>query len=412
MHVSLKTAAEDTADNTVKKSIPTFNVDPNAIVVVPGFNGRPIEREHVEVLKAAWRAGKEQGYNPLPPLTLRLVNGEKRLIDGEHRLTAYLELIAEGEPIERVPCSEFKGDDKQALLYMLGANSGMGWTMSQLGAKYAEAVNMYGLSFGEVATARGRSVQHVKDCIRITEQPGEITDAINAGHIAPAQALKLVKSQGSTEAAKTITRATKAIAEGVKAPKGGKVTQKVLDSLGDSKVSEMLARGKEAKTHLAAMLESPAFDRSTKDAIRKVIKVTGEPFTEPVAVDMVGEYLLKMADNCNNLVSEAAKLLIKATSGQFIPSNQTEDAKNYAHMSWLTDMSTSHNRTRAAAAHWFLAVMSASRSDREVAPPPSLLSLEDAIKSEIDSKNAINAESLCPEHIALIAYLRTGKVPQ
>lgn len=407
-HSSLKAAAEDKEYDDIKKSLPTFNVRPAAIVVVPGFNGRPIDRDHVETLKQAWRSGKSAGYNPLPEMTLRMVGGVPTLIDGEHRLTAYLELIAEGEPIERVPCKEFKGNEKQAMLYMLGANSGMGWTMPQLGAKYAEAVNMYGLSYGEVAAVRGKSVQHIKDCIRLTEQPESIREAISDGHIAPAQALKLVKQQGSEEAAKTIKAASKAISEGVKAPKG-KITQKVIDGLGDSKVVELLARGKEAKAHLSTMLESPAFDRSTKEAIRKVIKATGEPLPSPR--DQVGEFLLTMAENCNDLVSDAAKLLIKASSGQFIPSNATEESKNYGHMTWLADMADSHrNPVRVAAAHWFMAVLSQTRKDREIAPPPSIMALSDAIQAEIDSGAAVNAESMCPEHMGLIGYLRTGRV--
>ncbi len=407
-HTSLKSAAEDKEFDAIKKSIPTFNVSPVIIVVVPNFNGRPIDRDHVETLKQAWRAGKVQGYNPLPEMTVRMRNGVPELIDGEHRLTAYLELIADGEPIERVPCKEFKGDDKQALLYMLGANSGMGWTMLQLGAKYAEAVNMYGLSYGEVAAVRGKSIQHIKDCIRLTEQTADITDAIKDGHIAPAQALKLVKSEGSAKASETIKQATKAIAAGVKAGKG-KITQKVIDGLGDSKVQELLARGKNAKAHLSTMLESPAFDRSTKEAIRKVIKATGEPVPPPR--DHVGEFLLAQAENCNDMVRDAAKVLVKSSSGQFIPSNQTEEAKNYAHMSWLSDMAANHkNPVRVAAAHWFLAVLSQTRQDREIAPPPSIMTLADAIQAEIDSAGAVNAESMCPEHMGLVAYLRTGRV--
>lgn len=423
-YASLKSAAEDKNNIDIAKSVPTFGVNPKSIAVIPGFNGRPISRAHVEVLKAAWRAGKVSNppYNPLPELTLRMVGGKQTLLDGEHRLTAYLELIAEGEPIERVPAKEFKGTDKQATLYMLGANSGMGWTQPQLGIKYAELVNMFGMTYAEVAAERGMSTQHVKDCIRLTEQPEEIKDAINTGAISPSLALKLVKSEGAEKAAETIKQAAAAVAApkpGIKAPKGGGITQKVIDRVARAGAEEGAERNKMIKDGLSAMHESPSFDRVVKDAIRTVMRAIGGRMPSDVvrapSIDHVGEYLREQALNCNDMVQHAAKLLIKARNKEFIPANSSPGAKWYGHVTWLQDLagdSTKHP-VRGAAARWFLAVLDLTRDgqQREVAPPPSLLGLAEAIQAEIDSGGAVNAESMCPEHAALVAYLRTGVKP-
>src|SRR6185295_1770576 len=165
----------------VTKSLPTFMVDPRMIVVVPGFNGRPIDPVQVQQMKQAWRAGKARvpAYNPLPEMILRVVDGALTLVAGQHRLTAYLELIAEGEDIARVQCKEFKGSDKEAILCSLAENSGKPWEMAQLGEKYAVLVNSCGMSYAEVAAERGMSPQHVKDCIRLIEQPEALREFVN-----------------------------------------------------------------------------------------------------------------------------------------------------------------------------------------------------------------------------------------
>lgn len=416
-HVSLKTAAEDKEFAAVVKSLPTFGVAPSAITVVPGFNGRPIDPAHVQVLKAAWRAGKAQTppHNPLGELTLRVVGGVLALLDGEHRLNAYNELIAEGEPIERVPCKEYKGDDKGALLLMLGANSGKGWEMHQLGVKYAEAVNIFGMTYSEVAAVRGMSVQHVKDCIRLVEQPEALTQAVAAGDISASQAMKLVKSTGSGEAAAEVIKQAKAHTSttGVKA---GKITQKVLDKAGRSVMDERAGNAKQCKLHLQAMLESPSFTREQKDAMRIVVKAIGGRVAPAVAevapIDHVGEFLTEMTLNSNDMVRSSAELIVKHRAGHYIPANGSEGAKYYGHMCWLQDMAANRiNRTRATAAAWFLAAFDATRQGRDaedIAPPPSMLTIDAAIAMERDSEGQVNAESMCPEHAVLISWLRAG----
>lgn len=415
-HVSLKTAAEDKAFAAVTKSLPTFMVAPTAISVVPGFNGRPIDPEHVQVLKAAWRSGKAQTppFNPLGELTLRVIGGVLTLLDGEHRLTAYNELIAEGEPIERVSCKEFKGSDKDALLLMLGSNSGKGWEMHQLGMKYAEAVNVFGMTYSEVAAVRGMSVQHVKDCIRLIEQPEELRAAVNAGEISASQVMKVVKATGSGEAAAEVIKAARqhTATTGVKA---GKITQKVLDKAGRSVMDERANNAKQCKLHLQAMLESASFTREQKDAIRTVIKAVGGRVAPEIAdtpkIDYVREYLTESSLNTNDMVRSSAELLLKHRAGSYVPANGSEQSKYYGHMCWLQDMAGNlQNRSRSLAAHWFLAAFDATRTGRdgEIAPPPALLTLDAAIRMERDSDGQVNAESMCPEHAELVQWLRAG----
>lgn len=414
-HVSLKSAAEDNACDDIKKSTPTFLVNPRVMVIKPGLNGRPVDPERVALYKAIWLEAKEakQG-DPFPAMRVRMVDGKPIVLGGHHRHAMYMQLIADGEPIERVRCEEFKGGDAEAILFMLGDNDGLGWTMMQLGHKYAELVNLYGMTYAEVAKKRGRSAQHVKDCIKLTEQDATITGAIDSGAIAPAAALKLVKSQGAEEAGRIIQQATNDIKAGVKAPKGGKITQKVIDNLARSKVDEASVRAKQTKDHLMSMLESPSFTREVKDSIRKVMKAIGGRIPESVrdaaAIDHVGDYLIEMSLNSNDIVKEAAKTLTNYRAGKFIPSNASPEAQFYGHMSWLSAMASTNTKpAMRAGAHWFMALIDANRSDRPVAPPPSILSLDCAIQTEIDSRGAARAEDMCPEHAGLVGYLRRGE---
>jgi len=415
-HVSLKSAAEDKSMIGVTKSLPTFMVDPRMIVVVPGFNGRPIDPVQVQQMKQAWRAGKARvpAYNPLPEMILRVVDGALTLVAGQHRLTAYLELIAEGEDIARVPCKEFKGSDKEAILCSLAENSGKPWEMAQLGEKYAVLVNSCGMSYAEVAAERGMSPQHVKDCIRLIEQPAELKEAVSAGEISASQAMKLVKSTGSGEKAAEVIKSARghAATSGVKA---GKITQKVLDKAGRSVMDERANNAKQAKLHMQAMLESPTFNREQKDAMRIVIKAIGGRVPAEIAeskpIDTVSEFLREMALNTNDMVRNSGELLIKYRNKQFIPSNNSEQAQYYGHMCWLQDMAAKQtNRKRAMAAHWFLAAFDATRAGRddEIAPPPELLTMDAAVRMERDSDGAVDAESMCPEHAGLIGWLRRG----
>lgn len=416
VHVSLKSASEDTSVEDIKKSTPLFLVNPRIMAVKPGFNSRPVNAERVALYKSVWLEAKAAGKpDPFPPMKVRMVNGVPEILGGHHRHAMYMELIADGEPIERVRCDEFKGDDKEAILFMLGDNDGLGSTMMEVGVKYAELVNLYGMTFAEVAKKRGRSIQHVKDCIQLTEQNAEIKTAIADGAIAPAAALKLVKSHGATEATAVIKQARHDIAAGIKAPKQGKITQKVIDNLARSKVDEATVRGKQIKDHLSAMLESPSFPREVKDAIRKVMKAIGGRLPDHVKdtaeIDHVEEFLREARASVNDIVSISAKMLTKHRAKEFIPSNSSPESKYYGHMIWLQDMEAdSRKPALRQGAAWFIALLDANRSDKPIAPPPSILALDVAIQTEIDSNGAATAESMCPEHAHLVAYLRSGKV--
>jgi ParB-like chromosome segregation protein Spo0J len=85
-------------------------LDPRKIVVEPGLNPRDYKLQenldHLNELKASIRAS-----GTLQPLWVRFDVKTKAavLVDGECRLRANLELIADGEEIVAVPCVQVSG---------------------------------------------------------------------------------------------------------------------------------------------------------------------------------------------------------------------------------------------------------------------------------------------------------------
>jgi len=403
MYPSIKAAAEDKANEAVSKSTPSFLIDPRVVKVIPGFNCRPIDPEHVAYLKGLKKAGVDTGE-----YTVQMIDGEIYLRDGHHRRAADMELIAEGVDILRVKAKEFKGDEKAAIFYMLGTQSGKGYTPLQVGEQYVKLVNLFGMSYDEIAEQRGMSAQHVKDAIRLTEQPVELQAVIKDGTITSSTALKLIKKVGAAEAVKTIKQA--ASLPGVRV--GKPVTQKVLDSLGESYIKESNKNKSECSLHLSAMLDSPAFDPATKATIRRVLDLV-DGKTQAISRDRAADkaavesFLESEKENKNNGVSVAAHLLSDVLHKRPVPADGSPGARAYGHHVWLQDMAASSTKPNfRAAAHWFLAVLNADRAGAEVAPAPSVLPLEDAMRAEMESGGNALAETLCPEHAALIGYFR------
>lgn len=405
---SLKAASEDKTDDTISKATPSFWVDPSTIVVQPGFNARPIDPEWVSHLKQLRKNGVDTG-----DLLLQMINGERVLRDGHHRHLAVMELIAEGVAIKRVRAQEFKGDEKAAIYAMMATQSGKQYSPLELGGQYAKLINTFGDSFAEIAKMRGRSVQHVKDCIRLTEQSIEVKDAIASGAVTATTAMKAIKKDGAAAAGKTI----KAGIVAAKAAGKTKLTQKTIDKLGARYVKEAVGGAKAAREHLTMMLDSPSFGNVTKARITDVLElVSGK--TKQIVVKhgddsdlaIIRAWLHGNIASGNSTISEAAKIMQNAANGEVIPSGPSPEARAYAHMVWLNDIvSENRNPTMREAARWFLAVIDSCRANREVAPPPSCLSLADAVQAEMDSDGAARAENLCPESVDLINYLRSAK---
>jgi hypothetical protein len=389
---SLKAASEIKGNDSISKSVPTFYVDPRIIVVEEGFNARPIDPEHVAHLKELKRAGIDTGF-----LTLQMIDGKPTLRDGHHRHAADLELIAEGVDIQKVKAIEFKGDEKAAILMMLATGSNKPYTPMQLGEQYVKLVNTFGMTYAEVAGQRGMSTQHVKDMIRLTEQPVELKAAIASGEVKAATALKMVKKEGATAALASIREAR------VIAP-NKPITQKVIDNLAKNVVPEAQKRGGAAREHIEAMIDSPSVPAHDKDHLRDTLRIMvgGSAKTPDIP-----QFLATMREHKDSRVRTAAALLLDVVAGKTLPEDVSGAAAYYGHIVTLQDRAAKHKDPAVrAATFWYLAVLDNKRKAADVAPAPSVMSIGDALQAEKDSGGAVMAETLCPEEAAIIAWVR------
>jgi len=113
-------------------------IDPRILVIEDQFNPRdytlPENRAHLDELKQSIRAN-----GTIKPLLVRWDAATKSaiVVDGECRLRANLELIAEGEEILAVPCVQVAGgNEAERLLTAITANTGKSLSKWELGTAF------------------------------------------------------------------------------------------------------------------------------------------------------------------------------------------------------------------------------------------------------------------------------------
>ena len=204
---SLKVLAERKTPG-VNKTSKLFNVDPRLIVVIDGFNIRPIDMNHVASIESSYA-----NMADIDALTVYVENNEIKLIDGHHRLTAIMNLINKGIDIISVPVKEFKGNNAERVALMITSQQGLKATPLQLGIGYRRLVQ-FGHTTKQISLIVGKSVQHVADMIKLAESDTEVQDMVKDGDVAAHIALAAVKEHGS-EAGKVLKeKLTKVKAEG------------------------------------------------------------------------------------------------------------------------------------------------------------------------------------------------------
>lgn len=222
--VSLKVAAEKKIHGDGVSKVTGFAVDPRLLEVEEGFNARPLNTDHVNEMALAQRNGAV-----FPPLEVRVEDGRIIIVDGHHRHAASLQNIAAGFDIKSLDVRHFRGNDADRVAHMITSASGLALTPLQLGVQYRKLIG-YGWTEPQIANRRGKSVQHVKDMIRLAEANSDVHQLVNAGQISGTAALKAVKQHGSKAGAVIQEGLEQARAEGKE-----KVTPKALARTGGAR---------------------------------------------------------------------------------------------------------------------------------------------------------------------------------
>jgi ParB family chromosome partitioning protein len=183
------------------KSADLWMVPVDQLRLLPGFNIRPIKAEHVAALKEAIRAN---GYNRGEVLKgFVSKDGDSGNIinvwDGQHRLTAVRELIAEGVPIEFLPVVV-----SPAGTSMVDVTVGMIETsdkkMALAPQDWATACKRligFGVGVDEIAQRLGKTKQQVGDYLVLAGASRRVLSMVEEKKVSGTNAIKLLKKHGA-----------------------------------------------------------------------------------------------------------------------------------------------------------------------------------------------------------------------
>ena len=168
------------------------NLPPRTIVIQSDWNSRdmssPATQAHIESLKASIKARINCGLPGLfDPIKVRYnrLTGTPRLVDGECRLTAYLQLWDEGiEPL--IPIMDTDGDEAELRASTLVGNSGLPLTPLEIGLQCKRLHSGYLWSVGKIADHICKPVRFVTEAIALHEAPAEAKALVAAGDVTPA----------------------------------------------------------------------------------------------------------------------------------------------------------------------------------------------------------------------------------
>jgi ParB-like chromosome segregation protein Spo0J len=170
--------------------VTSFAVDPRIMEVEEGFNARPLDLDRVASIAQAYRNGAT-----LPALDVRVDGGRIIVVDGHHRRQGALDAIAAGAEILALDCRQFRGNDADRVAHMITSASGLPLTPLQLGRQYRKLIG-FGWTEKAIADRVGKSTQHIKDMLALTESNSDVQAAVDAGKVSASNALKIYKTHG------------------------------------------------------------------------------------------------------------------------------------------------------------------------------------------------------------------------
>jgi ParB family chromosome partitioning protein len=188
-------------DNDSIAKTDLFKIDPRIIKEEPGFNTRGLfcddywEREEVkEGIQALANAYIKGEF--VPPIVVKVVDGEVFVRDGHRRKRGMLQAISQGANIQKVDVIENKGDEVDQTALIVTSNSGEPLSPVERAAVYAR-LQSYGLSDKEIADKVGKSAEHVRKTREIDMFPLNLKKLIQDKVVSATLAQKLFDEHGT-----------------------------------------------------------------------------------------------------------------------------------------------------------------------------------------------------------------------
>lgn len=226
--VNLPADKFDTTMTFVKPDPAPTRVPLDKLAVLPGFNTRVKDDEYNERVTTIAESIVNNGFFDDKPFAVVMIDGDDTvyIYDGEHRFDAAKQASLDTEFPDGLPVAWAKDGAtvRDLTIHLAHGNNGERLNMVELAAVVRR---MQGLDMtkDEIAAALGRTARHVDNLFVLAAANQTVKKAVASGQIAGAEAVKLLRKDPKTAAAK-ITEAVKAAAEKGKA----KATPKTMAS--------------------------------------------------------------------------------------------------------------------------------------------------------------------------------------
>lgn len=201
------------------------------LAVLPGFNTRVKDADYQERVLGISESIVANGFFDDKPFAVTMLPNDDTvyIYDGEHRFDAAKAAVLDGAEFpDGLPVAWAKDGAtvRDLTIHLAHGNAGERLNMVELAAVVRRLQGL-GMAKDEIATALGRTTRHVDNLFVLAGANQTVKKAVASGQIAGAEAVKLLRKDPKTAAAK-ITEAVKKAAEKGKA----KATPK---TMGESK---------------------------------------------------------------------------------------------------------------------------------------------------------------------------------
>lgn len=252
-------AMNNNAELNATKRTDIYQIDPRNIVVVEGFNAR---RDFaLGELKEQIR--KQGVLNPITVISFKDEDGNEkyRLVDGERRYRAVMELLAEGADIRRVKAMYLPKNTKEEDMYIqqMMRNEGRNFTEYECAILFNMFKEKYGYTQTEIAEKFGKKTSFVSRCLSLLDVAPELQDKMEKGEISTDAVRTIINNHKDDEKAQV-----EAVEKAVKEAKAkGKKTATAKDVAPNIQVANLIAKMRKDMKKVAALLGEMDNERAT-----------------------------------------------------------------------------------------------------------------------------------------------------
>lgn len=240
-----------------------FKLRPQDIKVEEGYNVRL--GYDPDALAEIKRSIIENGPDSIQPITVELMDGTPYVRAGHTRLTAAMELIAEGHDVPFLKAMPQRFDKIGRIVDILASNNNIALNQVEQGLVFVK-LREQGLKLEKISQKTGKSIPHVSNCIMLAEAPEEAKMLVAVGKMSSSSLLDLIRKHKKAE---VIVEKAKQAVEKAEAQGKKKATSKTMKEPKEPKAGELsvVLVGKV----MVALESSKGFHEGELTMVRKVL---------------------------------------------------------------------------------------------------------------------------------------------